>query len=394
MISNVELVQTWSARARVRAEFARRFGEPASLLVRAPGRINLIGEHTDYSEGFVLPFAIDRELCIALRARTDGTVHVHSLDFNESSSFLADAPGQPGANWDDYIKGVAWALRSAGHELSGWEGVLSGDIPRGAGLSSSAALGVAGLFAFAASSNFVLDPLAAARSARTAENEWVGVNSGIMDPLVIAAGRRDHALRIDCRTHTIEAVPFPANAAVVILDTGTKRALVDSRYNERRAQCEAAARSFGVDTLRDLAVTELLANPHAVELTSLKRARHVVTENQRTLHAADALRRADLARLGQLMNESHSSLRDDFEVSSEALDTMVALATETQGCFGARMTGAGFAGCAVALVAAEWVDAFCPEICRRYQIATGISPSVYRARATEGASLLEAGRTG
>jgi galactokinase len=377
-----------SVRVRSQKKFAQRFGAPAHFVVRAPGRINLIGEHTDYSEGFVLPFAIDREICMALRPRVDRMVHVHSLDFEESASFHLDELERAGARWDDYLKGVAWALRSAGHELSGWDGVLCGDIPRGAGLSSSAALELAAVRAFAAVSDFVVEPIAAARLAQIVENQWVGVNSGIMDPLVIAAGQRDHALLIDCRSHTWEPVPIPTDAALVILDTCTRRALVDSRYNERRAQCEAAARFFQVAALRDLQPSTLEANHHHLDAVLFKRARHVVLENQRTLEAAEALRRAALARLGQLMNESHASLRDDFEVSSEALDAIVSVAQETPQCFGARMTGAGFGGCAVALVAAPAADAFGQEVHRRYHAATGLVPSIYQGRPCAGANLV------
>ena len=239
-------------RATIVAAFQTRFGAAPDFVVRAPGRVNLIGEHTDYNDGFVLPMAIDRAVWIALRPRDDGQVAAYSLDFDDEARFDAKAPAREPAGWQAYLKGVAWALREAGHSLTGWEGVVSGDVPRGSGLSSSAALELATARAFAAVSGFAWDAPAMALLGQKAENLWVGVNCGIMDQMVSAAAAAGSALLIDCRTLATEAVALPAGCAVVIMDTGTRRGLVDSAYNERRARCEAAAKALGVAALRDV----------------------------------------------------------------------------------------------------------------------------------------------
>ncbi len=330
--------------------FKRRFGVPPAAGVRAPGRLNLIGGHTDYNDGFVLPMAIDRAIWIMLRPRDDGEVHVHALDFDEAARFALSGLENTDAGWVEYVKGVAWSLQGAGYALRGWEGVLRGDVPRGAGLSSSAALELATARAFAAVSDLPWEPKEMARLCQRAENAWVGMQCGIMDQLVSAAGEADHALLIDCRSLETEAVPLPPATVAVVLDTGTRRGLVDSAYNERRAQCEAAAAYFGVSALRDVSVEQFQARAQALDDVTRRRARHVVTENARTLRAAAVMREGDADALGRLMNASHASLRDDFEVSSDELDAMVACAWRGVGCHGTRMTGAGFGGCVVTLV--------------------------------------------
>lgn len=375
---------------RVRATFEERFGTTPAAIVRAPGRVNLIGEHTDYNDGFVLPMAIDRAIWIGLQLRDDPTVRVHSLDFDDSATLSLDALERTNAGWIEYVKGVAWALQEAGYTLRGWEGVLTGDVPRGAGLASSAALELATACAFAIVSNLPWDAVEMARLGQRAENLWVGVNCGIMDQLASAAGHADHALLIDCRSLATEAVPLPPETAVVVLDTATRRGLVDSAYNERRAQCEQAAAFFGVPALRDVSVEQLSRRADELDALTRRRARHVVTENARTLAAADAMRRGDAAAFGRLMNESHVSLRDDFEVSSEALDTMVACAQQESACYGARMTGAGFGGCAVALVRADAAMGVARRVADCYEAATGIAPEVYVCRATDGAGVVTA----
>ena len=230
-------------RTRVEAAFTQLHGSEAPILVRAPGRVNIIGEHTDYNDGFVLPMAIDRTIWIALRPRTDGRVVVHSLDYEGSAEFELATLAHGGEPWLEYIKGVAWALECAGYPLTGWDGVIGGDVPRGAGLSSSAAVEMATMRAFAALDALPWQPAEAARLGQKVENEWIGVNSGIMDQTIVAAGREGNALLIDCRSLDATPVPLPAGVAVVILDTATRRGLVDSAYNERREQCEAAARA-------------------------------------------------------------------------------------------------------------------------------------------------------
>ena len=371
---------------RVFETFGKRHGVEPTLLVRAPGRVNLIGEHTDYNDGFVLPLAIDRAVWIALRPREDSRVELYSVEFGKTRAFDLSGFGK-GEGWLEYLKGVTWALQKAGHDLKGWEGVSSSDVPRASGLSSSAALELATARAFAAVSDLSWDAAGMAKLAQRAENEWVGVSSGIMDQLASASGREGQALLIDCRSLDIEAVPLPEDTAVVVLDTKTQRGLVDSAYNERREQCEAAARAFGVDALRDVSIEQFEAEADALDEVTRKRAQHVVSENARTLQAADVMKRGDAAALGRLMNESHVSLRDDFEVSSDALNAMVECAWDA-GCYGARMTGAGFGGCAVALVAREDVDAFVEEVEGCYAEKTGRDPEIYVCTASAGADVV------
>jgi galactokinase len=381
-----------SLRERVVTEFEQRFGEAPEFVARAPGRVNLIGDHTDYNDGFVLPMAIDRAVWIALRSSKDGQVRVHSLDFDDRAEFdpkvlPASRNGATAAGWAEYIRGVAWALRGAGLRTRGWEGVVAGDVPLGAGLSSSAALELAAMVAFAATGPLEWQPATMARLAQRAENGWVGVNCGIMDQLISAAGKAGHALLIDCRSLETRAVPVPHNVAVVVLDTKTRRGLVDSAYNERRRQCEAAAQFFGVRVLRDVdAVTFDSLSANLDEMTR-RRARHVITENARTLAAADALSDGNVARVGELMSESHQSLRSDFEVSRQELDVVVSIAASHRDCFGARMTGAGFGGCAVALVRRDGVHDFARAITTEYARAVGSTPAVYVCQATAGAGL-------
>ena len=372
--------------AVVRA-FTERFGEAPPLVARAPGRVNLIGEHTDYNDGFVLPMAIDRAVWIALRPTEDGAVRVHSLDFGETQGFELDHLASHGSGWIEYVQGMAWVMGKHTRRLHGWEGVTAGDVPIGAGLSSSAALELAAARAFAAVSGIAWNPREMALAAQTAENQWVGVMCGIMDQMISASGQSGHALLIDCRSLETRAVPLPPGTAVVVLDTATRRGLVDSAYNDRRAHCEAAADALDVDALRDVTVEDFAAREGELEPVMRRRARHVVTENARTLEAAGAMERGDAARVGVLMNESHASLRDDFEVSRRELDVMVELAQAHPACLGARMTGAGFGGCAVALVRAEGAEDFAASVTAAYQQATGLEPKLYVCSASAGASI-------
>ena len=379
-----------SLRSRVTEEFTRRFGARPTLVVRAPGRVNLIGEHTDYNDGFVLPMAIDRAVWIALAPAEEREVEVYSLDFDETRSFALDSLHEPGGepggeNWVEYLKGTAWALLDAGLSLRSWRGAVAGDVPIGAGLSSSAALEMAAARAFVACSDLEWEKAVMARLGQRAENLWVGVNCGIMDQMISAAGQADHALLLDCRSLEGELVPLPEGAAVVVLDTGTRRGLVDSAYNERRAQCEAAAAFFGASALRDVTLTQFEERRNELDEVTRCRARHVIAENERTVRAGEVMRRGDAAALGTLMDASHASLRDDFEVSSPALDAMVEGAHRA-GCYGARMTGAGFGGCAVALVQADRAESFAAEVASAYDRETDHTAQVYVCRATDGAS--------
>ncbi|MCB8980566.1 MAG: galactokinase [Ardenticatenaceae bacterium] len=382
-----------SLQEHVTAVFTEKYGTTPSLVVQAPGRVNLIGEHTDYNDGFVLPMAIDRGIWLALRPRDDDQVSVHSLDFGVTAVFHLNDLQHTKSGWGEYIKGVAWALQEAGYTLHGWEGVMAGNVPKGAGLSSSAALELATARAFQQVSRFAWDAAQMAKLSQKAENKWVGVNCGIMDQMISAAGEADHALLIDCRSLETQLVPLPpaldgSGTAVVILDTTTRRGLVDSAYNERRQQCEAAAAHFGVPALRDVSISEFLAEADNLDPVTRRRAKHVITENLRTLNAAKAMQNADADLLGQLMNESHISMRDDFEITNNELNIMVAVAQTQRGCFGARMTGGGFGGCAVALVHEGVVDGFVTAVAQQYQQQTGLSPKIYVCQPSAGAAVV------
>jgi galactokinase len=362
--------------------------------VRAPGRVNLIGEHTDYNDGFVLPMALERAAWIALEPRDDGVVRLLADDLGQEGTFdvatarTRDARGDardPEGGWLEYPRGVAWALQDAGHVLRGFDGALASDVPRGAGLSSSAAVELAVAAAFAAAADLAWDPIAIARAMQRVENLWVGVQSGIMDQLIGAAGVAGHALLIDCRDLSLRPVPLPAGVAVVVLDTDTRRTLVGSAYDERRASCQRVAAELGVAALRDVDASSLAAAAARLDPLDARRARHVVAENARTLEAASALAAGDVDRFGRLMDASHESLRVDYEVSSPALDAIVAAARGAPGCLGARMTGAGFGGCAVALVTAARIEAFVDHTVAAYRAATGREARAYPSRAGAGA---------
>lgn len=368
--------------------FVEMFGEPSSLLVRAPGRVNLIGEHTDYNDGFVLPMAIDRAAWIALRPREGYEVVVHSVDFEETAEFDLDNLRHEDDGWVEYIKGVAHILRSEGYPVRGWEGVVAGDVPIGAGLSSSAALEMATARTFAAVGGWSWDAAAMAKAGRRVENEWIGVNSGVMDQMISAAGRAGHALLIDCRTLETQLAPLPPGVAIVILDTMTRRGLVDSAYNERRAQCERAAAMMGVPALRDADMALFSRRESELDPVDARRARHVISENERVLAATTAMTRGDATGMGRLMNESHVSMRDDFEISRAEMDKMVELAQAEPVCYGARMTGGGFGGAAVALVRVDGADAFAASVAGAYRQATGLDPQVYICEATDGAAVI------
>ena len=377
--------------------FEARHGESATWLVRAPGRVNLIGEHTDYNDGFVLPVAIDRAAWIALQPHADPSVEVFALDKQEWGQFDLLAFAKGGPDWLEYLRGSAWALDESGQPLAGWRGVVAGDVPLGAGLSSSAALELATLRAFATVGGLSWTPASMARIGQRAENAWVGVNCGIMDQMISAAGVAGHALLIDCRSLVLQPVPLPSGVVVVVMDTATRRGLVDSAYNERRQQCETAARFFGAKALRDVSMADIEQRSRGLDPVALRRARHIVSENARTVAAAGALQRGDVTTVGRLMDQSHISLRDDFEVSSPSLDTIVEIAHRQEGCIGARMTGAGFGGCAVALVERTAAASFTASVTEAYRAATGLTPALYVSTAQPGASAIavrELGRRG
>ena len=369
--------------------FTRNFDGAPDLIVRAPGRVNLIGEHTDYNDGFVLPMAIDYDIRIAARARPDHTVRLYSADLDNHDTFSLDDVRRVGdkPTWADYVRGVADVLQREGFSLRGMDAAISGNVPRAAGLSSSAAMELAAITAFRRLSALDLDPVRAALLGQRAENEFVGMRCGIMDQFISSLGKADHALLIDCRSLGYELVPMPASARVVVTDSAIRRGLVDSAYNERRAQCEEGARLMGVKALRDVTVEMFEAHQARLPGVTARRCKHIVTEDQRTLDSVEALKRGDLAGFGKLMNASHASMRDWFEITTPDIDTLVEIQQNMPGCFGARMTGGGFGGCTVALVQDGAVPAVVEAIQTQYPARTGKTPQVYVCRATDGAGL-------
>jgi galactokinase len=388
-----------SARERTRLlteAYARRFpGQPT--LVRAPGRVNLIGEHTDYNDGFVLPIAINRDVRMAVSPREDRSVRLYSIDFDQEAEFSLDSitPDAEKA-WSNYVRGVAKELEEAGHRLRGMQGVVQGNVPIASGLSSSAALEICAGLAFEATSGLAIEPVAMARLAQQAEHHFMGVRVGIMDQFVSRLGQTGHALLIDTRSLEQTAVPFRTPEHVlVIADSRQSRELAGSAYNERRAQCEEAVARLaeelpGIRSLRDVDEAAFLRHSHRLSTLLARRARHVVGENARVLRACEALSKGELERFGAAMNESHESLRYDYEVSSPALDLLVGMARQVEGCRGARLTGAGFGGCVICLVHQEQVDALQAHVARRYEREFGMAPFFTTTGAEDGAGLLSA----
>jgi len=369
--------------------FVARFGA-APIEVQAPGRVNLIGEHTDYNDGFVMPAAIQFHTAVAISASTDKRLVVWSENYGEQVEFaLEELPAAARKHWSDYVVGVAAKLKERGVRLRGANLLISGDVPQGAGLSSSASLEVAVSRAFLEMAGESMGGADLARLCQRAENEFVGARCGIMDQFVSVHGLRDHALLLDCRSLEYSHQPLPDSVRLVICNTMVRHSLAGGEYNRRRQECEAGARFFaerrsGVKALRDVSLKELCGHADALPEAIRKRCRHVISENARVLEAAEALRREDLARFGKLMAESHASLRDDFEVSCRELDVMVDLAKEIDGVYGARMTGGGFGGCTVNLVNKDKVQDFRARIEGGYEQATGQRPEVYVCTAADG----------
>lgn len=378
---------------RLLAAFVRAFDAPPALMVQAPGRVNLIGEHTDYNDGFVLPCAIGFQTRVAIRPRADRRFQVVAADDGESlDEFDIDAPLARRARpaWANYVRGVVEVLRARGCPLRGAQMAIAGDVPQGAGLSSSAALEVA--VALALREAFALPDLDAtdlALVAQEAENRFVGCQCGIMDQLASARGESGHALRIDCRSLELRPVPLPDELVVLIVHSRVRRGLVDSAYNERRAQCQAAAERLGVAALRD-AGPQALPPARIVDADPVwRRARHVIGENARTLAAAEALAGGELALLGRLMAASHASMRDDFEITVPAIDRLVEILQQAIGTEGgARMTGGGFGGCVVALLPQGRLDAARAAVEREYRSPDGSPGAIYVTLAAAGAGRL------
>lgn len=380
--------------AQVRRAFRTQFGGEPAVVVRAPGRVNLIGEHTDYNDGFVLPAAIDRSALVATDLRADRRVQIHAPDLDKQTAFRLDdvSPGKDIRrcnDWSDYPRGVAWALQAWGVTPVGINVILTGDVPIGAGLSSSAAVEVAFAYVWQQLSGFALARTDLALICQRAENEFVGVNCGIMDQFISALGQAGHALLIDCRSLAHKAVPLPEGVSIVVCDSMKRRGLVDSAYNERRQQCQKGVELLqrhlpGIAALRDVSSDELAQFGGGLPEPVRRRACHIVRENARVHAFAQALRRGDLVAAGALMNESHISLRDDYEVSCAELDALVEAAWAAPGVYGSRMTGAGFGGCTVSLVADDAVTAFSHSVRAAYEAQTGSRPQIYISRASQG----------
>lgn len=368
------------------SEFVRHFGAKSSIIVRSPGRVNLIGEHTDYNDGFVLPLAIDRSTWLAVNPRTDNLVRLYSTDFKESAEFsLADLKGNK-PEWAEYAKGVTEQLLGQKLALRGFDAVIATDVPVGAGLSSSSSFSLGIARAFNAVNGFAWDNAKMAVLCQRVEKERLGVNCGIMDQLIIASALDGQAMQLDCRSLATKTAPLPSGYAVVILDTKKSRTLAGSAYNERRAQCETAATFFGAKALRDVTVAQVNAAQGKLDPLIWRRAHHVVTENDRVEQALVAMHAGDAVKLGQLMNASHESLRADYEVSCAELDEITALARAQPGCVGARMSGAGFGGCGVALVKTENAATLGTIVASGYQKRFGIAPAIYVTKASAGVS--------
>lgn len=376
--------------ARIHAQFETRFGGAPELIVRAPGRVNLIGEHTDYNAGFVLPAAIDRATFIAASPRSDRRVLVVAADLHEEDEFSLEHIERSGIRpWSNYIRGMVRALLVAGHEIGGANLMVASSVPRGAGLSSSAALEVATGYVFQIfhKLNILGDELAL--MAQATENHFVGVNCGIMDQFIVTLGQANHALMIDCRDLSYQAVPVPTNAAIVICDSHIERSLAASAYNQRRAECEQAVELLkvhlpGIKALRDVTSQQLEKYGHVLPAVVRQRARHVISENERVITGANALRSGDIGEFGRLMNASHASLRDDYAVSIPEMDSLVASAQRVSGCHGSRLTGAGFGGCTVSLVDVDSVERFRHEVAANYLASTGRSATIYVTQASDG----------
>jgi len=365
--------------------FGNIFQRAPTVISEAPGRVNLIGEHTDYNQGLVLPLAVDRTVAVAAAPSGNMRVRVHSLDFDGCDEFdLRTAERVPGKSWANYIRGVVFALQQKGHDLSGADLAISGDVPQGAGLSSSAAFEVAVAGGLCAISGMEIEPREIALICQTAENEFVGVDCGIMDQFAAVFGKAGRALLIDCRSLEVEAVALPTEMAIVVVDSGVPRRLEETAYNRRREESGEAAEALGVVSLRDAGEALLESRGPLLPDHLHRRARHVVLENARVQAAVQALRAGDLDTLGALMYASHASLRDDFEVSIAELDLLVDLARQAEGVLGARLTGAGFGGCTINLVRQDDVEAFRASVLSPYLERTGLPAKMHICRAVDG----------
>lgn len=373
----------------VKNTFKNVIGTPAEFVIQAPGRVNIIGEHTDYNDGFVLPCAINFQTIVCANRRDDELVRVISVDNdNDTDEFSLNEEIIPCAkNWANYIRGTVKHLKISGYEFLGADIVVSGNIPQGAGLSSSAALEVVIGQTFKTLYSLNISQQEIALNGQAAENEFVGCNCGIMDQLISAQAKKDHALLIDCRSLLTTPVSLPQSMSIIIVNSNKQRGLVESEYNTRRAQCEAAAQFFGVKALRDVSLATFNANNNSLDPLIAKRAKHIITENERTLAAANALADGDITTLQRLMAESHESMRDDFQITVPEVDTLVdIIKAEIGERGGVRMTGGGFGGCVVSILPNDLIDQVIDAVNDKYSVICGLIPSIFVCTAEEGAS--------
>ena len=380
--------QSAEQKTLVQVLFEQQFKCSAALVCHAPGRVNIIGDHTDYNDGFVLPAAINYGTTIAASKRDDNVVKVyaHDCDAQTNEFFLNEISFDEEMMWSNYVKGTLQALMTKYPDIKGANLVVTGNVPQGAGLSSSASFEVAILKTFTELYQLELDGVTAALMGQRAENDFVGCNCGIMDQLISAMGQKDHAMLLDCRDLSFEDAPIPENLTLFIVNSNVKRGLVDSAYNLRRQQCEAVAKYFGVSALREITLEQLNAAENQIEPELFKRARHVVSENSRAVTCLKALKTNDMASMSRAMKASHNSLRDDFEVTTKEMDGLVEMIDGVIGTKGGvRMTGGGFGGCIVALVPTIMVEQIEEVVNSKYEKTFGLKPSIYLCTATQGA---------
>jgi galactokinase len=386
-VSSASLVQREAQ--RLREEFQKLYGQEARIF-RAPGRVNLIGEHTDYNEGFVTPVAMDLYTWVAAAPRKDARVQVYSQNLCERAAMdLQHLNLQVQRHWSAYVLGVAASLRMSGAEIGGANLLVEGRVPMGAGLSSSASLEVAAGYALLESSGLSRSPVELAKICQRAENEFAGARCGIMDQMIACCGRANDALILDCRTLGFQLLPLFSDAQFVVCNSMVKHDHAAGEYNARRADCETATRILvgempGVRALRDVSLVDLERYAQLLPEVVYRRSRHVISENVRVLAARDALEHGDPESFGRLMHESQRSLKEDYEVSSAELDLLVEIASGIAGAYGSRMTGGGFGGCTISLVRSGAVEEFQSAIARAYELATGRQPDIYIVRASDG----------
>lgn len=377
-----------SLQNKARELFEQQFNYSAEIVCHAPGRVNLIGDHTDYNNGFVLPAAINFGTTIAASPRQDNTVRVYAHDCNEQFNefMLSDILFDQQMMWSNYVKGTLQALIKKFPDINGVDFVVTGNVPQGAGLSSSASFEVAILKTFAQLYQLDLDGINAALMGQQAENDFVGCNCGIMDQLISAMGQKNNAMLLDCRDLTFEDAPIPNELTLLIVNSNVKRGLVDSEYNLRREQCEQVAAYFGTPSLREVNLEQLLNAEDNIDPILFKRARHVITENGRAKSTLNAMKANDIETISIAMRESHLSLKDDFEVTTKEMDGLVDIIDHVLGNQGGvRMTGGGFGGCVVALVPKAIVEKVKEAVDNQYQTRFKIKPNIYLCTATQGA---------